>query len=137
MKKIRKVFAAMIVITLTAVLLAGCGDSNKLGENFDEEGVKKQAQEDITIGESGDFDAWKERFVTEVQGSLTQDIYDNYLKILEEKGEFEEFGKCAVIGQEQDGKKYAVAVCIVKHKNGDVKHTLAYDENMKLVQYVI
>lgn len=137
MRKMRKVLAVMFSIVVMAGLLAGCGDKNKLADTFDEETVKQQAMEDITTGEAGDFEAWKAIFAPEVQAGLTQEIYDNYLKILQEKGEFQEFGKCALIGQEQNGKNYAVVVYVVKHEKGDVKYTLAYDDNMNLIQYVI
>lgn len=137
MKRLVKFMAVLVSLVIVAGLLAGCGDKNKLADVFDEETVKQQALDDITVGESGDFDAWKARFAEEVQAGLTQEIYDNYINLLKEKGEFKEFGKCAVVGQEQDGKNYAVAVYMVKHEKGDIKYTIAYDEEMHLIQYVI
>ena len=137
MKRLVKLMAVLVSVVVLTGVLAGCGDKNKLADVFDEETVKQQAMDDITIGESGDFEAWKARFAGEIQGSLTQEIYDNYLNLLKEKGEFKEFGKCAILGQEQDGKNYAVVVYIVKHEKGEIKHTLAYDEEMHLIQYLI
>lgn len=137
MKGLRKIWIVMVSVLVMAGLLAGCGDKNKLADVFDEETVKEQAMKDITTGESGDFEAWKARFPEGLQAGLTQGILDNYLDMLKEKGEFKEFGKCAVIGQEQDGKNYAVVICAVKHEKGEIRHTLTYDEDMNLIQYLI
>lgn len=137
MKKFKRIFAAVILGVLLAGALAGCKEENKLAAAFDEERVKEQAMEDITTAESGDFEAWKARFAPELQASLTQEIFDGYLGTLEKLGAFEKFGKVAVVGQEKDGVNYAVAVYITEHEKQDLKYTIAYDENMNLVSFVI
>ena len=143
MKKTGKIVSVLSTLLTTAVLLAaialfsGCGNSNKLADSFDEETVKKQAQDDITLAESDNFDGWFARFSPDVQSAVTEDAYTSYLDTLKDKGAFQEFGKTAVIGQEQNGLNYAVAIVISKHENGDIKYTIAYDEDMNLVQFTI
>lgn len=130
----------MVVLLSMAVLagvLAGCGDKNKLADVFDEDGVKQQAMDDITLGESDDYEGWKARFVPEIQEKLTEDIYNSYLEGLKEKGAFTEFGKAAILGQEQDGKDYAVVVFLVKHEKGEMKYTISYNEEMQLINYLV
>ena len=39
-------------------------------------------------------------------------------------------------GQEKDGQKYAAVIYVVKYAEGEIKYTVGYDENMKLVQFV-
>ena len=42
----------------------------------------------------------------------------------------------AFVGQEKDGQKYAAVIYVVKYAEGEIKYTVGYDENMKLVQFV-
>ena len=136
MTKTRKLFTILLTLTLLASLLTGCS-KNKLSDVFDEETVKQQAMSDITLAESNDFAGWQARFTPEYQSAVTEEAYTTYLDTLNEKGAFKEFGKIAIIGQEQNGTNYAVAVIICKHENGDIQYTVAYDENMNLVQFTI
>ena len=136
MTKTRKLFTILLTFTLLASLLIGCS-KNKLSDVFDEETVKQQAMSDITLAESNDFAGWQARFTPEYQSAVTEEAYTTYLDTLNEKGAFKEFGKIAIIGQEQNGTNYAVAVIICKHENGDIQYTVAYDENMNLVQFTI
>ena len=143
MKKNRKnvsllsTLLASIVFFSAIMLFSGCGSSNKLADCFDESTVKKQAQDDITIAESDDFEGWLARFSPDLQSAVTEAAYTSYLDTLKEKGAFTEFGKTAVIGQEQNVTNYAVAIVICKHEKGDIKYTIAYDENMNLIQFTI
>ena len=136
MTKTRKLFTILLTFTLLASLLIGCS-KNKLSDVFDEETVKQQAMSDITLAESNDFAGWQARFTPEYQSAVTEEAYTTYLDTLNEKGAFKEFGKIAIIGQEQNGTNYAVAVIICKHENGDIQYTVANDENMNLVQFTI
>lgn len=136
MTRTRKLLTALLTLTLLTGLLAGCS-KNKLAASFDEKTVRQQALADITLAESNDFAGWKERFAPEYQSAVTEDAYTAYLNALNEKGSFKEFGKMVIIGQEQNGTNYAVAVVICKHENGDIQYTIAYDENMNLVQFTI
>ena len=67
---------------------------------------------------------------------FTEDVYQPYLDMLAKKGDFEAFGKTAFVGQEKDGQKYAAVIYVVKHAEGEIKYTVGYDEDMKLVQFV-
>lgn len=136
MKRTIRLLASLLTLILLTGLLAGCS-KNKLADAFDEETVKQQALADITLAEANDFAGWQARFAPEYQSAVTEDAYTAYLGTLNEKGAFKEFGKIAIIGQEQNGTNYAVAVVICKHENGDIQYTVAYDENMNLVQFTI
>lgn len=125
----------LLALVMMVFTVSGCG--NSLADSFDEKTVKQQAKDDVTIGEGGDFEAWKARFAPDLQASLTEDIYNNYLNLLEEKGNFKEFGKCAVTGQSKDGEDYAIVVLIAEHEKGKVQYTLVYNASMELINYTI
>lgn len=135
--KNQKIMSLLLVFTLITALLAGCGQKNKLADTFDEAKVKEQAMTDIAQAESNDFKGWQSRFAPEYQSQLTESIYATYLDSLKDYGAFKEFGKTAIIGQEKDGVNYAVIVILCKHEGGDIQYTLAYDENMNLIQFTI
>lgn len=126
------------VVVVVAVMLFVTGrNSSKLADCFKEETVKQQAQEDITVAEGKDFEGWKARFSPELQDKITESSYTGYLATLVKNGEFTEFGKTAVVGQEKNGINYAIAIVIAKHEKGDIKYTIVYDENMNLISFVM
>lgn len=132
----KRKFAGVIFLLVMAMLtMGGCG--SKLSGSFDKDTVERQAMEDVATGESGDYEAWKERFDPSLQASLTEDTYNSYLALLEEKGSFTEFGKCAVAGQSKDGADYAIVVLVAEHEKEKVQYTLVYNTSMKLINYTI
>lgn len=137
LKTITKLSSLLLILTIMAGLLAGCSSQSKLADAFDETTVKEQAMADITLAESNDFEGWQARFAAEYQSYITEDAYTTYLNTLDDYGAFKEFGKTAIVGQEKDGVNYAVIVILCKHEGGDIQYTLAYDENMNLIQFTI
>lgn len=136
MKKIMNGWKWMILTVLLVAFAAGCGTSSELPDCFTQEEVKTQAEADITLAESEDFEGWKARFADDFQSGITEDSFQTYLDFLAEKGDFESFDKTAFVGQEKDGNKYAAVIYIVKHTDGNIKYTVGYDEDMNLVQFV-
>lgn len=137
MKLFKKLLFSSMIITIFLFTFTGCKTNTKLPEGFDEETVKTQAIQDIELASSNDYEGWVDRFPKELHGNLTPEIYQSYLDTLDKLGEFQEYGKTAFVGQEQDGKKYAACLMIVKYKNGKLQYTVGYDEDMKLVQFTI
>lgn len=133
----KKFYCLIILLLLSMTVLTACTTSQKLPDGFTEETVEKQAIKDIDLASSNNYEGWAARFQQELQSSLTEDAYQSYLDVLEEKGEFREYGKCAFVGQEQDGKKYAACIMIVKYEKGDIQYTVGYDKDMNLVQFTI
>ena len=136
MMKKRYGWKLLVLAALVALLAVGCSKSSKLPEGFTEESVKTQAEADIKLAESNDFEGWKARFADSLQSSITEEVYQPYLDMLAKKGDFESFGKTAFVGQEKEGQKYAAVIYVVKYAEGEIKYTVGYDEDMKLVQFV-
>lgn len=127
----------LLILSVIAGLLAGCSSKDKLADTFDETTVKDQAMADIILAESNDFEGWHARFAPEYQSYVTEDAYTSYLNTLKDYGAFKEFGKSAIVGQEKDSANYAVIIILCKHEGGDIQYTLAYDEDMNLIQFTI
>ena len=135
MKTINKFYLPAFVLASAALLLTGCGSAKGLPEGFTEDQVQEQAIRDIDLASSNNYEGWSDRFQEDLKASLTEDSYQQYLDLLGEKGEFQEYGKCAFVGQEQDGKNYAACVIIVEYEKGDLQYTVGYNEDMELVQF--
>ena len=75
MMKKRYGWKLLVLAALMALLAVGCSKSSKLPEGFTEEGVKTQAEADIKLAESNDFEGWKARFADSLQSSITEDIW--------------------------------------------------------------
>lgn len=138
MKRNFKKWMGMIVcLLLAAGILTGCSLEGGLADCFDKDTLIQQAKEDIQLAQSNDFEGWKARFAGEVQAQITEEVYTQYLGTLETLGELQDFGKAAVVGQEQDGKNYAGVVIQADYTDKDAKYSLGYDEDMNLIQFFI
>ncbi len=147
-KNMKKLVIGVSILAMTLGSLMGCGISEsknaeeeglmkELPEGFDEKTVKEQAMEDIETAHAKDYESWKNRFAKDLQSSLTEETYQSYLEILEQQGDFKGFGKCTYLGQIKDNKKYGGVILVVKYDEGNVKYSLAYDEDMNLVSFTL
>lgn len=137
MKHLKKTTLSIMIFAVFLFAFTACKTGAQLPEGFDEDTVKTQAIKDIELASSDDYEGWVDRFQKELQGNLTPEIYQSYLDTLDKLGKFQEYGKTAFVGQEQDGKKYAACLIITKYENGKLQYTVGYDENMKMVQFTI
>ena len=136
-RSFKKWMGMMVCLLLAACMLTGCSLGSGLADCFDKDTLIQQAKEDIQLAQSNDFEGWKARFAQSLQAQLTEDVYTQYLGTLETLGAFQEFGKVAVVGQEQDGENYAGVVIQVDYAEKDAKYSLGYDEDMNLIQFLI
>lgn len=139
MRKKLLVFMAAVCVCL----LAGCSKGSlttKLPDCFDEETVEEEAKAAITLGESGDYEAFIKLFDDTVAKSMTQEVYeDQYLAVVEEKGAFESFSDSVLVGQTDPdtGANYAGVVLVANYEDGKIQYTIGYNEEMKLIQFMI
>lgn len=127
-------------IVLVCSVVTGCSGSTKLADSFDEETVKKSAEEAIGLIHSNDYEAFAEKFEEATKASITKDVFDTQIKaVVDAKGKFESFEKETIIGQtdKDTGKNYAGIIVIAKYENGKVQYTIGYNEDMKLIQFLI
>ncbi|MCI9440645.1 MAG: DUF3887 domain-containing protein [Ruminococcus sp.] len=137
-KSMFRILACMFVL---AGLLSGCAGSRRLSDRFDEDEVKKAAEEVIETLNSGDIDALvEERWSAVMKSALDEDgIKGQILPIIEELGEFEEFDKEAVTGGKDADteQEFAVAVIKAKYEKRKAQFTISFDEDMKVVGFFI
>ena len=137
-KRMLKMLVCMFVLVS---LLSGCAGSQKISDRFDEDEVKKTAEEVIETLNSGDIDTLvEERWSAVMKSALDEDgIKEQILPIIEELGEFEEFDKEAVTGGKDADteQEFAVAVIKAKYEKRKAQFTISFDEDMKVAGFFI
>ena len=131
-----KKWAGGICALLLCLLLAGCSGSTKLADCFSKDELTTLSQENITLAESGDYEAFLEKMDPSVSSALTEEVYNPYLDTVKAKGAFQSFGKPAFVGQtvKETGDNYAAVILTANYEDGKLQYTLGYNEDLKLFQ---
>lgn len=140
MKKIQRRAGLLAAVSLLcALLLSGCKDMS-LGEMFDETQVLQKSRDAIDYFNGGDYQAIIDMGGEALKGQLTVEDFDAQAAPKKEKlGAFKEITREEVMGtvDEETGMNYAGTVTVAKYEHGKLKFTIAYDEDMNLVQFTI
>ena len=137
MKKLMR--RMMLTGILAALFLTGCSQ-NGLPDKFDEETVKEEAMKAVELFNERDYQGILDMGAEELKQSLTAEQFaeasDPYL---ERCGEFQEVEKTVTVGSENEktGEQFGGDVMIGKYADGSIQFTIAFDENMKLMQFYI
>ena len=136
----KKLVKRMMLIGILAVLfLTGCSQ-NQLPDKFDEETVKEEAMKAVDLFNDRDYQSILDMGVEELKQSLTAEQFAQVSNpYLERCGEFQEIEKTVTVGSENEktGEQFGGVVMIGKYADGNIQFTIAFDENMKLVQFNI
>lgn len=130
----RIVWVCIVILSITA-----CG-AQSLPEAFDEETVKAEAERAIGYFNDQDYQSIIDMGSDEFQKILTAEEFtaqcDPYL---EKCGAFQEIAKTIVLGNvdQETQKAYGGVVMVGDYKEGTIQFTIAFDEDMKLVQFII
>jgi hypothetical protein len=139
LKTKKHIIYGMIMLIWSAVVFAGCAQ-NKLPDSFDEETVKAEAMKSIDYFNQRDYQSILDMGSDELKDSITAEEFakasDPYL---DKCGEYQEISKTVVVGStdKKTGKEYGGVVMIGKYADGKIQFTIAFDEDMKLVQFLI
>lgn len=126
MKKKLSIFCAWVLCLL---LLAACSPGKPLPEGMQADMVETKAKEVLTIMNNREYEKLSEM----LQGTaVPAERWRTSLgPVLDKLGEFQEFGKVQVMGEEKDGVQYAVALVECKYSEGkaifSVNFTAGYE----------
>lgn len=138
-ERITRVLARGTAALLAAAILTGCGKA-KLPEGFEEATVKEKAEQSIELFNARDYEALWEMGSDELKESITAEQFaqacDPYL---DKCGAFEEISKSVVMGgtDKNAGIDYAGAVMVGDYEDGKIQFTIAFDQNMEMIQFLI
>lgn len=131
-------FISVLSILLIAAL-TGCGQ-NELSSVFEEDTIKQEAMKAIEFFNARDYQSIIDMGSDALKESITAEEFaqasDPYL---DKCGEFIEISKNVVFGTSngQTDENFGVTVMIGKYEEGQIQFTVAFDEEMKLVQFTI
>ena len=113
--------------------LTGCS-ANKLSSDFNEEDVKKAAENVIALINSEDLTGLRELCNTRLSAALTDDVLNQMFTTISEGGTFEQINSMTVIGStdKSTNEEFAVVVTVAKYANRSFTYTLSFDKQMKL-----
>lgn len=136
MRKITGIIAGLLVM---ALFVTSCG-AQPLPDRFDEETVKAEAETAIGYFNGRDYQSILDMGSDAFQNALTFEEFETQCNpYLDKCGEYQEIAKTIVLGNvdESTGKQYGGVVMVGKYENGTIQFTISFDEEMKLVQFVI
>lgn len=132
------------VLFLSIMLLAGLvgcqGANTELSDKFDEETVKSEAMKSIEYFNARDYQAILDMGAQELKDAITyEEMQKQCDPYLDKRGEFKEIEKTVVLGSKnkETGAEYGGVVMIGVYEDGKIQFTIGFDEDMKLVQFVI
>lgn len=143
MRKGRKTWkkAAAGIGCAAALLIAGCSGQKPLSDRFEEETVKKTAEEIIALVHEGDYETIIEEYESAklVTVLTEEDLSSAVQPVMEELGKPGEIEKTAVNGSENPETKeaYATAVSVVSYENGKAQYTITFNQSMKMEGFYI
>ena len=133
--------AAAAILAAAAFSLAGCaGAASKLSDKFDEETVKSEAMKSIEYFNERDYESIREMGSEELKDAITAESFAEQCDpLLDKCGAFKEIKKTVVVGNtdKKTGAEYAGVVMVGVYEDGKIQFTIGFDEEMKLVQFLI
>lgn len=130
--KLKLITGLMFAVLIFALLLSGCG--NKLSEDFDEEEVKKAAENVINIINREDGEALQNLCTVQMRDALTDDVLKKIFEAINEGGEFKEIEGMSLAGHTDKAseEEFAVVVAKAKYEIKKFTFTISFTKQMKL-----
>lgn len=135
----KKLVSTIVGVCIMILSITACG-AQPLPEGFDEETVKSEAERAIGYFNDRDYQGIIDMGSDAFQDLLTAEEFasqsDPYL---EKCGEFQEIAKTIVLGNvdQETQEAFGGVVMVGDYKEGTIQFTIAFDEDMKLVQFII
>lgn len=135
----RGIFGRIAGVIMIILVLTACG-AQPLPEQFDEATVKAEAERAIEYFNNHDYQSIIDMGSDAFQELLTEENFAAQSEPYHEKcGDFQEIAKTIVLGNvdQETQEAFGGVVMIGTYQEGSIQFTIAFDENMKLVQFII
>lgn len=129
-KKISRFLSLVLLVVISAALLAGC--ASKLPEGYDEDELKASAEVVINLLNQRDSVGLNEMMTEDMKAGLTEEVQAQIFAFLDESGTMKEISSMGVSGSEENGITFAVVIAKVAYENRDITYTIGFDPDMKL-----
>lgn len=129
----------ILLICIIMLAITACGEQ-PLPEPFDEETVKTEAQRAIDYFNDRDYQSIIDMGSDAFQEALTEEDFAAQSDPYHEKcGVFQEISKTIVLGNvnQETQESFGGVVMVGSYEDGTIQFTIAFDEDMRLVQFII
>ena len=122
-----------LAAVLCFALLAGCV-GQELSGDFNEEEVKKAAENVIMLINNQDSEGLRELSTVQMRAALTDDVLEQIYEAMSEGGQFENVEDMSVAGttDTSSGEEFAVVVARAQYEIKTFTFTISFTRQMKL-----
>jgi len=122
-----------LAAVLCFALLTGC-IGQELSGDFNEEEVKKAAENVIMLINDQDSEGLRELSTVQMRAALTDDVLKQIYEAMSEGGQFERVEDMSVAGttDKSSGEEFAVVVARAKYEIKTFTFTISFTKQMKL-----
>lgn len=122
-----------LVVLLCLSFISGCS-SQKLSSDFNEEEVKKAAENVIGLINARDSEGIKALCTVQMKDALTDEVFDKMFEAIDEGGNFKEMGEMSIGGatDKSTEEEFAVVVAKAKYEIKTFTYTITFTKQMKL-----
>jgi hypothetical protein len=131
--RINLLYFSVFLAIMSVLSLTGCS-GNQLSSDFNEEDVKKAAENVILLINNEDSESLREIFNTPLNEALTDDVLKQVYDAIRAGGQFEKIESMSTLGttDKTSNEEYAVVVAAAKYELKTFTYTLSFDKEMKL-----
>lgn len=136
---LERILGILAGLSMAACLLTGCQSAGaELPDSFEEELVEEEALRSIDYFNEGDYQSIIDMGSKELKEAITAEEFAEQCDPMREKrGAFREIKKTVFLGAEKEGTEYGVAVLVGDYENGRITFHIGFDEDMKLVEFLV
>jgi len=131
--RLKSLSCLALMALMCFTMLSACS-SRKLSGDFDEDEVKKAAENVITLINNQDSDGLKEICNVQMKEALTDDVLNKVFESISEGGKFEKIEDMSIAGMTDKAseEEFAVVVAKAKYEIKTFTFTITFTKQMKL-----
>ncbi|MGI6114120.1 MAG: DUF3887 domain-containing protein [Mahellales bacterium] len=131
--RLKSLSSLALAILVCFVLLSGCS-GQKLSSDFNEEEVKKAAENVIILINDQNSQGLKELCNVQMKKAFTDDVLEQVYEAISEGGKFEKVEDISVVGMTDKSSKeeFAVVVAKARYEIKTFTFTISFTKQMKL-----
>ena len=133
LSRIKSISLCALILVISAALLAGCG-GKQLSSDFNEEEVKKAAENVISLINKQDSEGLREICTVQMSTALTDDVLKQVYAAIGEGGQFVKVEEMSIAGStdKSNGEEFAVVVAKAKYELKTFTYTITFTKQMKV-----
>ncbi len=134
MKKANLNMTIFLLSTILSVLLLTACSAPALSADFNEEEVKRLAQDVVSLLNAQDSDGLRAVFTEQMNTAITDDVFVQIYAAIEGGGKFEAIDNITVVGStdKSTGEEFATTVVAAKYESKSFTYTITFNKQMQL-----